>query len=348
LRAVALCHSQNESESENACLTCLSYVFFRTGEWKRALDTTRTLLKQSGAHPVMKAGAVGVRAMIAAFRGQHRQAAAKLEESRIALRRFGVLSLEFHLLWALAFSMESAGERDGTARIYRRMLDLWDDTEDRHDILPGAVSAAAFFLDAGDTRQLARVTDTLHTIARENDNDESRAARLAVLAETAAAGRDWATAITHMSGARDGYDRLGVAVERALVRRRLMRMLIEAGREREAATERQACAAIARELGMRTTLAALDAVQRRPVVPRRHAALTGRQHDVLRLLAAGLTNKEAADRLHLSPRTVEMHVASLLDRLNCRTRAVAIRRAGELGLLEESGTFRALRDKPTL
>jgi DNA-binding CsgD family transcriptional regulator/tetratricopeptide (TPR) repeat protein len=342
LHAVALCRSQNEAESEHSCLTCLSYVFFRTGEWKRALDTTRALMKQPDAHPAMKAGAVGVQSMIAAFRGQHRRAFAKLEESRIALRRFGVLSFEFHLLWAQAISFESAGARDEAAKVYRRMLDLWDDTEDRHDILPGAVSAAAFFSDAVNAQQLARVTDVLHTIARDNDNDESRAARLAVLAETAAANGDWATAVTHMTGARVGYDRLGVAVERALVRRRLARMLIVAGRELEAATEREACAVIARQLGMRTTLASIDVGPGSPA-PRRDAALTGRQHDVLRLLAAGLTNKEAAERLGLSPRTVEMHVASLLDRLNCRTRAEAIRRAGERGLLEEAGDSRDRR-----
>ena len=74
-----------------------------------------------------------------------------------------------------------------------------------------------------------------------------------------------------------------------------------------------------------------------------NGALTARQHDVLHLLAAGLTNKEAADRLHLSPRTVEMHVAALLDRLNSRTRTEAIRRAGDLGLLEKTNTVSAIR-----
>jgi DNA-binding NarL/FixJ family response regulator len=124
-----------------------------------------------------------------------------------------------------------------------------------------------------------------------------------------------------------------VPMERALMRGRLARMLTAAGREREAAEAREAGAAIARPLGMRSVLVALDA----PVTgsaPRQNEVLTARQHDVLRLLASGLTNKEAADRLSLSPRTVEMHVAALLDRLNCRTRTEAMHRAGELGLLD--------------
>jgi DNA-binding CsgD family transcriptional regulator/tetratricopeptide (TPR) repeat protein len=59
------------------------------------------------------------------------------------------------------------------------------------------------------------------------------------------------------------------------------------------------------------------------IVPPRLGALgvTSREADVLALLAEGLTNKELAARLHLSPRTVEKHVASLLAKTGCRRRA---------------------------
>ena len=62
------------------------------------------------------------------------------------------------------------------------------------------------------------------------------------------------------------------------------------------------------------------------------AGLTNRQREVLRLMAHGLTNKEIADRLSLSTRTVEMHVARTLERLHCRTRAQAVHKATELGV----------------
>jgi DNA-binding CsgD family transcriptional regulator len=60
-----------------------------------------------------------------------------------------------------------------------------------------------------------------------------------------------------------------------------------------------------------------------PVVPASLRALgvTRREADVLTLLAEGLTNKELAARLHLSPRTVEKHVGSLLAKTGCRRRA---------------------------
>jgi DNA-binding CsgD family transcriptional regulator len=58
-------------------------------------------------------------------------------------------------------------------------------------------------------------------------------------------------------------------------------------------------------------------------VPGRLRALsvTGREADVLGLVAQGLTNREIADRMFLSPRTVEKHVASLLAKTGLRRRA---------------------------
>ena len=47
----------------------------------------------------------------------------------------------------------------------------------------------------------------------------------------------------------------------------------------------------------------------------RAAGVTSREAEVLDLLVERLTNREIAQRLYLSPRTVEKHVASLLDKL---------------------------------
>jgi DNA-binding NarL/FixJ family response regulator len=51
-----------------------------------------------------------------------------------------------------------------------------------------------------------------------------------------------------------------------------------------------------------------------------------REEEVLALLADGLTDRQIADRLGISPRTVETHVGSLLNKLGVRNRAEAARR----------------------
>jgi DNA-binding CsgD family transcriptional regulator len=63
----------------------------------------------------------------------------------------------------------------------------------------------------------------------------------------------------------------------------------------------------------------------------RALGITSREHDVLLLVAEGLTNREIGERLYLSPRTVERHLASLFDRTGIRAR-------GELGEFARSQT----------
>jgi DNA-binding CsgD family transcriptional regulator len=72
---------------------------------------------------------------------------------------------------------------------------------------------------------------------------------------------------------------------------------------------------------------------RRAVAQAANGGLSRREVEVVRLVAMGHTNREIARELFLSPRTVEMHVGSILAKLDCRSRADASRRASELGLL---------------
>jgi len=76
-------------------------------------------------------------------------------------------------------------------------------------------------------------------------------------------------------------------------------------------------------LGPHLDQAYLDAERRRHPVPR----LTPRQHDLLRLLAAGHTNSQIARRLGISAGTVRTHLENIYDKLGVSSRTAAVTRA---------------------
>ena len=61
--------------------------------------------------------------------------------------------------------------------------------------------------------------------------------------------------------------------------------------------------------------------------------LTDRQREVLRLVAAGRSNKEIAKALHVTERTVKFHVTAIFDKLGAENRAQAVAIAHERGLV---------------
>lgn len=70
-----------------------------------------------------------------------------------------------------------------------------------------------------------------------------------------------------------------------------------------------------------------------PEDPDRHEALTDRELEVLRLMAAGYSNKEIGEALRVAERTIKNHVSSILGKLYVRDRTRAVLKALEHRLL---------------
>ena len=117
------------------------------------------------------------------------------------------------------------------------------------------------------------------------------------------------------------------------------------GNRRDARVRLQAVWRLATDLGARPLRAAAADLARRarvdldePASPADSAdlplGLTERQVEVLRLIAAGLTNREIARRLFISEHTVGVHVSRVLTKLGAARRAEAAAAAQRLGLVQ--------------
>jgi len=79
----------------------------------------------------------------------------------------------------------------------------------------------------------------------------------------------------------------------------------------------------------------------RPTPPEELSELTTREHDVLRLVARGLSNAEIAEELYITDTTVKTHVTHVLQKLNLRDRVQAV------VLVHQAGLFEADADPPS-
>jgi len=113
----------------------------------------------------------------------------------------------------------------------------------------------------------------------------------------------------------------------------MARLLHEAAR-RGIVTEYTANLLAAFELESGAVVA--PATGRKPAIPKPSVLvepLTDRELEVLHLLAEGLSNREIAQKLFLSPNTVRTHTYNIYGKLGVHSRMQAVARTRELGLL---------------
>jgi DNA-binding CsgD family transcriptional regulator len=127
-------------------------------------------------------------------------------------------------------------------------------------------------------------------------------------------------------------------LRRAYAQARQAAAAARCGARAQAGTAIRLAYATAEELAaqpLRALVQALATEQRlRPGRPRLYD-LTDAEMKVLRKLHGGLTNKEIAKELFLSPNTISVHVSSILHKMGARSRFDAARRAGEHGLFTD-------------
>jgi ATP/maltotriose-dependent transcriptional regulator MalT len=149
----------------------------------------------------------------------------------------------------------------------------------------------------------------------------------------------------HFEDAVDRFVQSSAPYEVARARIELARALASLGRIDDAALEARRAIDVLTELkaGLEISRAhlLLDSLPKATATPdvlvrtRNHGGLTGRELEVLRLVADGLTNQAIAEKLFVSDHTVHRHLANILNKLSVSSRAAAVAQAARRGLLAE-------------
>ncbi len=123
-------------------------------------------------------------------------------------------------------------------------------------------------------------------------------------------------------------DACAAPFERALTRLELAELRVFQRQLDEATTLLDEVQAVCEPLGAKPTLDRVDALRQRlkasgQSLPTYPAGLTQREVEVLRYIAAGISNRQIADALFLSPRTVERHIANIYLKIDAHSKAEA-------------------------
>jgi len=211
------------------------------------------------------------------------------------------------------------GDADAACTATRRLVEATTDPFERTRLLPACID---IMLECGAIEEARGACAELQRLAADLDIDVLHALAAEAHGALDLADGNAPAAIGPLRSAFRTWQQLGAPYAAARVRVLIgiaCRSMSDAG---TAALEFGAARAVFRNLGAAPDLARLDAIEKR-ATRTAHSALTSRELQVLRLIAAGRTNRSIARELSLSERTIDRHVSNILTKLNVPSRAAA-------------------------
>ena len=339
--AYQYCDAHGANDVGELCRACATAVLFSCGEWDRAAGVCEDVIASSGpAHA--RAVGTGILGLVHALRGAARLARPLLLESNLTATRIELTAMELFSSWGLCILDDAAGGHDAAADRAKRMLTRHARTQERHYSVAVLQWLATFFTEhslAADARACAAV---LSDVAEATGQPEAVAALAHARGETLLADEPEAAA-RELGRAAEMFSHLDLPLETVQAQRRAATAALQLGEQARARELLDAAYATAGSLGARqlreNCAAALSELggkpRQRASANRAVAGLTDREMEVMLLVAEGNTSRQIGEALFISPRTVEMHVQGSLLKLQCRTRAEAVRRLAELEALPQ-------------
>jgi ATP/maltotriose-dependent transcriptional regulator MalT len=308
----SVCESQPQMVAfSSACLVHRAEILQLQGAWSDALsEASRACERAQRADRKPPGAALYQQAEIHRLRGEF----AKAEDIYRAASELGCEPQP-----GLALLRLAQGRTSAASASIRRLMSATNDPLRRARLLPAHLE---IMLAIGDTQETRRACDELRKLANAFDADILRAVVAQADGAIALAEDRAPAALDPFRSAFELWERLEAPYEAARVRVLLGHACRALDDDEAAELEHQAARSVFERLGAQPDLARLDA----PTMPVQSATknpLTSREFHVLRLISTGRTNKEIAEELRLSERTVDRHVNNILNKLDVRSRTAA-------------------------
>jgi DNA-binding CsgD family transcriptional regulator len=304
------------------CLVHRTEILSLQGAWMEALEEARRAVgrcleaqnrRAAGQAAYLKGDLHRLRGSFAAAEHAYREASGHGREPQPGL----------------ALLRLAQGNTHAASAAIQRALGETRDRPGRAALLPAVVEIA---LAAGDLEASRRACVELEEIAAHYEAGLLNAAVLFARGAADLAQGDPEAALVLLRRASQAWQELEAPYETARTRILIAQACIALGDEEAAIMEREAARAVFATLGAGPDIASIDAQAGRGGSRESHG-LTARELEVLRLVAAGQTNKSIAAELVLSERTVERHVSNIFAKLGVSSRAAATAFAYEHKLL---------------
>jgi DNA-binding NarL/FixJ family response regulator len=349
--AFDFCREHSASELGQACLACMSVAVRFQGDWDRALAICADVLSDPESPEEIRMVAVEESGLISALRGDHRKARGPLRRAAAFGRSHEVFGIEVGASWGLVVVAVLEGD-PGADSAAAKLLDRCIEKQEWNFALPALRWLATHAGKAGDREHLAQCHRLLGTAATQNSSPKVLSALAHAGGELMLADSEPAQAVSQFARSAELLHAVSSPYDQGLTQLR-WGVALEAAGDRPAAVDMLTRAyRTARQLGAKplvrecaTSLSSMgEQVERRlgrlAARTLEPGGLTRRETEVLQLLSEGGSNRQIAQQLFLSTRTVDMHVRNVLAKLGCGSRVAAVRRAVDLGLVQQKAKVR--------
>ena len=320
------CESQPDlAQFRGSCLVHRAEIMQLQGAWQDALEETRHVcdrLSQPSVRPAVGA-AFYQQAELYRLRGEF----ARAEESYRQASQWGRRPEP-----GLALLRLVQGQIEAAAKAIRLTAEEARDTQGRGRILSAYVE---IMIASGEVDAGRKGASDLVTLANQMDAPLLYALAAAADGAVQLAEGNSRDALITLRQAWTAWQELGAPYEAARIRMSMGRAYRQLGDENSAVMEFEAARWMFEQLGAGPDLARAeaDSAARSLHWP---DGLTGREIEVVRLIASGKTNRAIAAELVISEKTVARHVSNIFTKLGLSSRAAATAYAYEHGLTHAS------------